>query len=89
MNIEYKSYMIKLVSEYERFDLFKKVMRVNKSTQEEYESTKDLGYAMTMQACVERIIHEELRKEEEVIQLEEFLKNYIKERNELLTKIKK
>jgi len=89
MEIEIKNWVIKPVSEYERYDLYRKVTRKNKDTGEEYQSTKDLGYGMKLEMCIERIIHEELRDKEQTQELQEFLQSYIKERDELLKELKK
>lgn len=89
MEIKIKDWVIKPVSEYERYDLHRKVTRKNKTTGKEYEATNDIGYGMKLEMCVERIIHEELREKRETQELHEFLQSYIKERDELLTELKK
>ena len=70
------------------FDLIEKVIRTNQKTEQKYESEVTLCYDMSMENSIQTIISERLKKKQETVELSEFLDNYKKEKEELLSKIK-
>lgn len=83
MKIEYKNYVIEQ-SRSDRFNLQEKVTRTKKNTNEQYERLLDLAYDIKLEYAIELVVNEELRKLNKVVTLKEFLKEYKREKDELL-----
>ena len=94
MNIEYKDYLIKQSTNSNGFDLVRKVTRNKKdkdtgeNTGETYDSETTIGYDMSLERCAQYIIMEELNKEKVTVKIDEFLKAYKAEKEELVKTIK-
>ena len=86
MIIEYKNYVMKQTSN-NRFDLQEKITRTKKGTEENYEALNDLAYDVRLEYAIELIVFEELRKREETVTLKEYLREFKKEKEELLNVI--
>jgi len=86
MKIEYKSYLIKQTQS-NKFDLQEKITRTKKDTGESYEALSDLAYDVRLERAIELIVFEELRKREETVTLKDYLKEFKKEKEELLNVI--
>ncbi len=82
MRIEYENYVIEQTV-MNRFDLLEKVEAVKKATKEKYDSEYVLAYGVRLDRAVELIIHDKLKRNKSVVTLNEFLREYKKERNKI------
>jgi len=86
MRIQYKNYILE--QEENRFNLLIKGTGIKKGTTETFEKLDTIGYGFTLDAAIQRLILEELSKQEKTVFLGVFLKEYKKEKAELLGEIK-
>lgn len=90
MNGRYKDYLIQ--QQPVGFDLYQIVKSKKLGTGtlkepngEEYEKEVPLGYNMSIESCIKRIAHMELLKEDKIVAIEELIKEYIKQYQEIKT----
>lgn len=88
MNIEYKDYIIKQSQNSAGFDLIRKVVRTKKGSEETYEGESNLGYDMKLESCFNKIIMEEMKNDDRIVELKEFLEEYNKQKEDLLQTVK-
>ena len=93
MIIEYKRFKLEpTVSN--RFNLTRSfTKRVQKFGTKEYtgetrEETEDMGYDMTFEKCLNEILHWRLRNKQETTDLKGFIKEFKKEKEELINTLK-
>ena len=81
MDIKYKNYTLKQTND--RFDLYETVIRQKKDSKDTYEAKKEIGYGLILEAAIKRLIMEELAKDNNIVDLDTFLKAYKNEYEEL------
>lgn len=77
----------------DRFDLIEvvtrqKVGKDRKPTGETYQSENIMGYDMSLENCIQKIVAEKLKVNESTVSLKEFLEEYKKEKEQLIKQIK-
>jgi len=88
MRIEHRDYTMEASSE-GGFNLSKKVKREKgnglgkKGTGEYYDDDAIIGYNMSLESCIRKIIHINHCSKDEVISLKEYIEMYRKEVNEI------
>ena len=71
-----------------RFDLIEIVTRKKKDSEETYPAESVIGYDMTLENAINRIILEKMKSNEETVTFREFLDEYKKEKEEIEKLIK-
>lgn len=90
MEIRYKNYrIIPTEAAPGNFDLQEIVTRKSKADNSEYEGFNDKGYGMKFDSCINKIIHIELMKKNEILTLQEFLREFKKESEQLNQELQK
>ena len=67
-----------------RFTLTEKVTRQKKDSDETYDGSNDLLYSVTLERCIEYIIHNKLIENTEQVTLKQFIEHYKQIKLEIL-----
>lgn len=75
--IEYLSYVLEPETVAAgRFNLYKKGKGKKKDSNEITDTYTNIGYGMTLESCISKIAHLSVLKDERVIELKQFVKEY-------------